>query len=66
MVELHAPQLSSFLEGPRQKISDNDLLAKEANMTWRAEEGRRSQSLLIAYSFIAYSLLFNSHNSFIE
>ena len=50
------PNSQFFGEGPWQKISDNDLLAKEANiMTWRAEEGKRSQT-------IAYSLLFNSHN----
>lgn len=60
MVKFHAPQPSVFWRGTKAKISDNDLLAKEANiMTWRAEEGKRSQT-------IAYSLLFNSHNSLIE
>ena len=46
------PNSQFFGEGPRQKILDNDLLAKEANiMTWRAEEGKRSQCLFNCLQF---------------
>lgn len=41
-------------------ISDDDFLAKEANkMAWKVEEGNSGQA-------IAYNLLFNSYNSFVE